>query len=395
MTPTPPYLFVTCQAGMEALVKAEYLAQVPVARAAFSRPGLVTFKLPTAAPALDWVPTGILPRTFGHSFCQVCDEGDDVGSEGGTGSRGPRLGARAFGDLLQDPATFGADPTRQRLIAAAVQTLATAAPTATWDGLHVWIRDGLAPASHAGRQPAAAPPAGWRHFVADLQRALESQQRLPAQRTANANAPLGRRVLDVCLLESDQLLLGEHRVQTPAQRWPGGVIPLVPTATPPISRAYFKVREAVSWGGLDLRPGQLCVEMGSAPGGSCQWLLEQDLRVIGIDPAEIDPQVAQHPKFTHLRCRGGEVKRRAIAGCDWLLSDANLPPNYVLDTLADLLQHPQVQPRGLIITLKLPITQLLEHWNQWAERVASWGFRQIRGRQLIFNRQEVCLVATR
>ncbi len=394
---------------METLVKAEYLAQVPAARAAFSRPGLVTFKLPIAAPTLEWVPTGILPRTFGHSFCQVrvaaptpatapadSPQSDNKQiSEKEGHSPGLRLGARAFWDLLQDPATFGADPVRQQLIVAAVDSLAQSAPTATWDGLHVWIRDGLAPASHTGRQPQAAPPAGWQKFVADLQQTLQSQQRLPSARMGNTNALPGQRILDVCLTEPDQLLLGEHVVQAAAQRWPGGVIPLVPTATPPISRAYFKVREAVSWAGLDLRPGQLCVEMGSAPGGSCQWLLEQDLRVIGIDPAEIDPQVTQHPKFTHLRCRGREVKRRAIAGCDWLLSDANLPPNYVLDTLADLLQHPRVQPRGVIITLKLPNTQLLEHWSQWAQRVASWGFRHIRGRQLIFNRQEVCLVATR
>jgi 23S rRNA (cytidine2498-2'-O)-methyltransferase len=306
-----------------------------------------------------------------------------------------RLGARAFWELLQDPANFGADAVRQQLIDLVVESLAQAAPAVTWDGLHVWIRDGLAPASHSGRQPQASPPAGWQHFVAKLQQSLQSHQRLPQARLANANALPGQRILDVCLTEPDQLLLGEHVVQAAAQRWPGGVIPLVPTATPPISRAYFKVREAVSWAGLDLRPGQLCVEMGSSPGGSCQWLLEQDLRVIGIDPAEIDPQVAQHPRFMHLRCRGREVKRRAIAGCDWLLSDANLPPNYVLDTLADLLQHPQVRPRGLIITLKLPNTQLLDHWDKWQQRVASWGFGQIRGRQLIFNRQEVCLVATR
>lgn len=394
---------------MEALVKAEYLAQVPAARAAFSRPGLVTFKLPSDVTPLDWMPTGILPRTFGQSFCQVRvaapapttgevarpqSENEEITANVSRLS-GSRLGARAFWDLLQDPATFGADRVRQQLIVAAVDSLAQSAPTTTWDGLHVWIRDGLAPASHTGRQPQAAPPPGWQSFVSELQQTLQSQQRLLSTRVANANALLGQRILDVCLTEPDQLLLGEHVVQAAAQRWPGGVIPLVPTATPPISRAYFKVREAVSWAGLDLRPGQLCVEMGSSPGGSCQWLLEQDLRVIGIDPAEIDPQVAQHPRFTHLRCRGREVKRRAIAGCDWLLSDANLPPNYVLDTLADLLQHPRVQPRGLIITLKLPNTQLLEHWDKWKQRVASWGFGQIRGRQLIFNRQEVCLVATR
>ncbi len=388
------YLFVTCQAGMESLVKAEYMAQVPAARLAFSRRGLVTFKLPDGTTATaDLAPRGILPRTFGTSLVTVQTPLPPTSSP--ASEKAPnRLGAREFMSLLQDVTRFGDATSTSDLIE---QTVAAAEQTqmGPWNGVHVWVRDGLMPATNWSRIPNVELPLGWQRFCLHLTEALRAKNLVPTNVRANENAEMGQRILDLCLVEPTQIIVGQHQVQHRFQRWSGGVIPPVPAAVPPISRAYFKIREAVSWSGLDLRPGQTCVEIGSAPGGSCQWLLEQDLKVIGIDPAEIDPVIANHPNFTHIRRRGREVKRHDIKQCDWLLSDANLPPNYVLDTIEDLVHHPLIRPKGLVLTLKLPDTKLLEHWHDWTQRVASWGFTQTVGRQLVFNRQEVCLVATK
>jgi 23S rRNA (cytidine2498-2'-O)-methyltransferase len=295
---------------------------------------------------------------------------------------------------VQDPEAFGQDPAQSPLIERTMATLRqTASPP--WEVLHFWVRDGLWPAGQMGRGGEADLPAGLHRFVQALHAAAVGESLIPSNTALPQNAAAGQRVLDICLVSPGQLLLGEHVVQQASQKWPGGALPLVPTNPPPISRAYYKVREAVAWAELRIRPGQHAVEIGAAPGGSCQWLLEQDLRVTGVDPADIDPIVAQHPQFTHIRRRGREVKRRDLFACDWLLSDANLPPTYILDTLEDLLGHPRVSPQGLILTLKLPDTKLLADWPQWTDRVRRWGFNCIRGRQLIYNRQEICLVATR
>lgn len=387
------YLFVTCQAGMEPLVKSEYLVQVPEARLAFSRRGIVTFKLPDSTSSqVDFEPQSILARTFGTSLAHVNVKPESISSQN-TASSDKRWGAKEFSELLQDEERFGASAATMRLVDETVSQV-VGTQQGPWDGVHVWVRDGLLPATNSSRLPGYEPPTGWQRFVAHLTTALQTQNMIPCQIRCNQNAESGQRILDLCLVEPNQIVVGQHEVRHSFQRWSGGVIPFVPTAVPPISRAYFKIREAVSWAGLNLRPGQTCVEIGSAPGGSCQWLLEQDLKVIGIDPADIDPVIATHPNFTHIRRRGREVRRQDIKKCDWLLSDANLPPNYVLDTIADLVSHPSIKPKGLVLTLKLPNTQLLEHWQVWRDRVASWGFSNIRGRQLIFNRQEVCLVAT-
>lgn len=397
------YIFLTCQAGMEPLVKAEYLSQVPTARLAFSRRGIVTFKLPDAPSSQsETAPRGILSRTYGTSLDHVQVKhppAELVSVENEPSLRtsiepAPRIGAREFSELLQDPNRFGDSSVSRELIQL---TVAAAEQTSLgpWDGVHVWVRDGLLPATNWSRVPNVELPDGWQRFITRLTEALQAKSLIPTNVRCNQNAEYGQRILNLCLVEPNQLIVGQHLVQHSFQRWSGGVIPSVPTAVPPISRAYFKIREAVSWAGLDMRPGQTCVEIGSAPGGSCQWLLEQDLKVIGIDPAEIDPLVANHPKFKHVRRRGREVKRHELKNCDWLLSDANLPPNYVLDTIEDLVRHPLIKPQGLVLTLKLPDTKLLEHWNSWTKRVASWGFTKTLGRQLVFNRQEVCLVATK
>ncbi len=389
------YLFVTCQAGMESLVKAEYLAQVPTARLAFSRRGIVTFKLPDKSDAsVAVVPMGILPRTFGTSLVHVQAKSESDPSDAREEPVHSRIGAREFLELLQDVDRFVESPTTSNLIQRTIEAVERT-QQGPWDGLHLWARDGLLPATNWSRIPNLELPIGWQRFSLRLTEALQKKSLLCSNCRCNDNAEIGQRILDLCLVEPTQLIVGQHQVRHRFQRWSGGVIPPVPTAVAPVSRAYFKIREAVSWAGLNIRPGQTGVEIGSAPGGSCQWLLEQGLQVIGIDPADIDPIVANHPNFTHIRRRGREVKRNDLKKCDWLLSDANLPPNYVLDTIEDLVRHPLVKPRGLVLTLKLPDTKLLEHWHDWTTRVASWGFTKTRGRQLVFNRQEVCLVATR
>lgn len=109
-----------------------------------------------------------------------------------------------------------------------------------------------------------------------------------------------------------------------------------------------------------MQPGDLAVEIGSAPGGACGRLLELGLRVIGIDPAEMDPRIDQHRNFQHIRARGGDLPRRQFRGAKWLLVDSNVRPDQTLTTIENIVTHRQSDFVGLLITLKLVSTlQLL------------------------------------
>ena len=202
------------------------------------------------------------------------------------------------------------------------------------------------------------------------------------------------RVLDVVVVEPNEWWIGTHLAVTQPQRWPGGVIP-VQLPEHAVSRAYAKMEEALAWSGLPLAAGDECAEIGCAPGGASQALLDRGLFVTGIDPAEVDPAVLAHPRFRHLRKRGKEVRRSEFVGVRWLTVDVNLAPNYTLDAVEAIVNHPGVSIRGLVLTLKLADWSLAEQLPEFAARVRGWGFRDVRLRQLATGGQEVCLAALR
>ena len=145
---------------------------------------------------------------------------------------------------------------------------------------------------------------------------------------------------------------------------------------------------------MPLRAGELWAEIGSAPGGASQALLGHGLKVIGIDPAEMDPAVLANPNFTHWRKRGRRPARE-YRGVKVLTADINVAPNYTLDTVENIVTHPEVNIRGLLLTLKLLEWKLAEQLAEYLDRVRSWGFTQVKARQLHHNRQEVCVAAKR
>lgn len=368
MTPGK-FLFTVCQLGSEAALKQEVARRQPSLRFAFSRPGFVTFRIPDdeAARAAQTKPAGELE--FHAAFARTW--GFSLGKSAG---RDARQSARDFWRTLAE--RYGTN----RL--------------AEFAHLHVWQRGELAGdelPSRGERDPAA---------VANTKAAAELILRhrpdlgTPWPLALNEHAEPGAWVLDCVLVEPNEWWLGQHRASSPETRWPGGV-PNLQAPAHMISRAYLKLLEALLWSELPIRSGDACVEIGSAPGGSCQALLDRGCVVIGIDPAEMDAAVLASPSFTHVRARAKEVDRAVFRGCRWLTADVNLPPTYTLDAVEAVVTDPQVQIEGLVLTLKLTDPALAAELPLFNKRIRSWGYPKVRARQLAFNRQEVCVVAAR
>jgi 23S rRNA (cytidine2498-2'-O)-methyltransferase len=162
-----------------------------------------------------------------------------------------------------------------------------------------------------------------------------------------------------------------------------------------VSRAYVKMEEALQWSDLPLAADDECVEIGCAPGGASQALLDRGLFVTGIDPADVDPAVLAHPRFRHLKKRGKDVRLKEFEGVRWLVADMNIAPEATLDEVESIVTHPGLAFRGLLLTLKFSDWTASSRLPQLAARVARWGFRDVRTRQLVTGGQEVCLVALR
>lgn len=365
------FAMVCCQNGAEAAVKNE-LANSPW-RLAYSRRGFLTLKADRPAaggPALERsirfdasrLPRGCFVRTASWSLGLV---------------RGQTAG----------------DNLRQLQ-----QLLAAAGDLAPFDALHLWPRDRV-PVGKFDFEPG---PDEVTAAVAEVILPPLQAAGLVAAGTVNQLGQRGQRILDVVLVDPASWAIGWHPIaklgggraaaQTPAM-WPGGVQPIEPPG-PVISRAYYKAAEAIAWSGFDMQPGDLAVEVGAAPGGASGWLIEQGLRVIGIDPADIDPQLLQHERFQHIRARAGDLPRRAFEGAKWLLVDANVRPDQMLATVENIVTHRQCTIRGMILTMKLVDFDHAERIAGWVRRVNGWGAQAVQVRQLARGKREVCLVAS-
>lgn len=348
MAKTPRFLFATCQRGAERALKSELARSRPEMAPAYTRPGFLTFKLPTAGRAAESRFDAVFARSWGFSLGKA--EGKD-----------PDSLAHSAWELL------GRRPCAR---------------------IHVWQRE-------TREEPDAdlllSPQ------VVEARRAIVQhcpRPEMDAQAAADCQRVThrGDSVFDCVLVEPDEWWVGYHRAWSLPSCWPGGIPPLV---LPPhaVSRAWLKMQEALLWSGLPIRPGARCAEIGSAPGGASQALLERGLEVLGIDPARMAPEVLAQTNFTHVRRRSNQVRRREFRKIRWLMADMNVAPSYTLTAVQEIVTHRDVNIRGLLLTLKLPDWGLAEQLPQWTGQIRQWGYNIVRARQLYGNRQELCLAA--
>ncbi|QDV13940.1 putative 23S rRNA ribose 2'-O-ribose methyltransferase [Rosistilla oblonga] len=358
MTNQPPapnsFCFLCCQQGSEPALKAELDDRKW--RLAFSRPGFVTLKkVPaanSAAASDDALPEGIFIRTASWSIGKIAgEESDQLASQ---------LSELLRSSNLPKP-----------------------------DLLHLWGRDRL-PVGERGFMPGNEPLT---EAVADFLAANLHQQELIASPMANQIARPGDRVLDVVMVESNQWWIGWHEVVSAVDRWPGGTFPMNRDREV-ISRAYYKTSEAIAWSGFQLHEGDQVIEIGSAPGGSVQRLLELGMQVSGIDPAEMDESIMEHKNYRHFRARGGDIKRHHYSKARWLLVDSNVKPEKTLTTVENIVQHRDTSIVGMLLTLKLSSYERAADIPIWLDQIRSWGYSNVRARQLATGRTEICVAAT-
>ncbi len=343
----PTFAMLCCACGAEQVVKAEMAEQGW--RLAFSRPGFVTAKNDQQVP----LPEGVFVRTASRSIGQV--RGSDA----------------------------------NRMVADLVSKLAENDPIGrSFDQLHVWPKDRL-PIGRFGFEPGADEVSA---VVAEAVYSGLKESWLKCD-APNRIAQPGDRVLDLVLVEPSHWFMGIHEATVWPTRWPGAVQPIQPM-NEPVSRAYYKAAESITWSGFDMKSGDLAVEIGSAPGGACGRLLELGMRVIGVDPAEMDPRIQQHRNFQHLRARGGDLPRRQFRGAKWLLVDSNVRPDQTLTTIENIVKHRQSDFVGLLITLKIGEYSSASLIERWFARIVGWKPVKVQVRQLARNRCEVCFAVT-
>ncbi len=243
--------------------------------------------------------------------------------------------------------------------------------------LHVW-----APDTDEGNRGAALRDA----LVGAL-----SQPGSPAQVESGREAlARGGRLVEVCEVGREHWAVGSVPAREAASLSPGGKSRMRRGAEAP-SRAAMKLDEALEGVGLPPGRGDVCVDLGAAPGGWTARLVARGARVIAVDPARLSPELTGHPKVTH-------VQQSAFAYApeepvDWLLCDMAWRPLEVAQLLAKWARRRWALQ--LCANIKLPMKDKLPIIHRVRHTLESGGWQPLRVRQLYHDRDEVTVLAGR
>ena len=332
-----PFALCLCQPGSERWLKAEMEQLRPDLRPSFQRPGLITFKCTKAPFRAEEAPAAIFARMWAASL-------------------GPARDVEAVLRLAEE---VGA----RRLF--------------------VCARD-QAP-------PMDLPPAMEAAAHAD---ALRAEAALRAAGRFLEGPPVkGDVVLDVITSPDEPMMVGFHVHGPGRHAEPGGRYTYeVPDDLP--SRAWRKVVEGLRFSRAPVQKGELVLEIGAAPGGGTRAFVEHGLRVLAVDPQDMNPAVLALPGVEWLSHTVGELNVEELpSDIAWIASDAHIPPSHVMAAVRRLLRR--VSPRGLLLTLKLPDDASVEALPRLLLQLGELGFPTVLARQLPANRRDIFVYAGR
>ncbi len=202
----------------------------------------------------------------------------------------------------------------------------------------------------------------------------------------------GETVTLIMMVGPEEYWLGEYTLKKSHFQTPGEVSSIEKKDVP--SRAYYKIAEAFEAFDLPMEQQEKVLELGSAPGGASMFLLEQDLKVFGVDPAEMSPIITKNYNFKHIKKPFETLNVSNFAeDIDWIISDVNLPPSVVIQEVDRFLTF--LEPRGVVLTLKLHQDRYLRMLKPIVESYRKKGFSFVELKYLPSYRQEICLVALR
>lgn len=164
--------------------------------------------------------------------------------------------------------------------------------------------------------------------------------------------------------------------------WPGGMR-RYERQEERISRAEFKLLEAIEVFGLDLPGCRTALDLGAAPGGWSKILAEHGMEVTAVDPAHMDPL----PRVTHHRELAQDFINRCTLSFDILVNDMRMD---VRESVAITLgAADRLAPGGLLVmTFKLPLKKKKAMIHHGLEAL-SHRFDIEHVKQLFHNRSEI------
>ena len=156
-----------------------------------------------------------------------------------------------------------------------------------------------------------------------------------------------------------------------------------------ISRAEFKLLEALELFHITLPPRGLALDLGAAPGGWTRILRQHGQYVTAVDPAALDPRIAADPNVRHKRMTAEAYLHDEPDQFDLIVNDMRMDAR---DSARLVVAYARLlHPGGIVLmTLKLPETRRMPVIDQ-ALQILQGSYHVAGARQLFHNRSEVTL----
>ena len=156
-----------------------------------------------------------------------------------------------------------------------------------------------------------------------------------------------------------------------------------------ISRAEFKLLEALESFQIDLPARGVALDLGAAPGGWTRVLRSREQYVTAVDPGELHASLGADSGVRYLATTAEAYLRRAPDVYDLIVNDMRMDAR---DSARLIVSYaPYLRRQGsVLMTLKLPgsnRTRILEH----TLRILRQEYRVAGARQLFHNRSEITL----
>ncbi len=156
-----------------------------------------------------------------------------------------------------------------------------------------------------------------------------------------------------------------------------------------ISRAEFKLLEAIDVFNLDLKNYYNALDLGAAPGGWTKILRKYNLKVVAVDPAMLHQDLASDTRVSHFKGLAQDFLNKKNK-FDVIVNDMRM--NAVESSKLMGKMSSYLNPDGLVImTLKLPEKGMQRITNQCIKVLEQW-YEIYAVRQLFHNRSEVTVI---
>ena len=159
-----------------------------------------------------------------------------------------------------------------------------------------------------------------------------------------------------------------------------------------ISRAYYKAADAFSM--LKISKPTKILELGCVPGGISQYLLENEHKVIGVDPAQMDESIIANKNFKFFNLSVQEYMQKKDTKIEIIVSDMNLKPDFVLKECLRISKFlPNLQ--YALLTMKTDKVSYLSDIHKYRSQMKLMGFKNVYFLQLPYHRKEFLALGCR